>query len=78
VVVPDGETPDAHIRASNIEQEWVLDTSRIRDELGYSEVVSVEDGVHRTVDWLIEHKDDWHDADADYSDEDVLLAKYRG
>ena len=32
-------------------QHWVLDTTRIRDELGYREVVSTDDAIRATLEW---------------------------
>ncbi|MBE9190553.1 NAD-dependent epimerase/dehydratase family protein [Gloeocapsopsis crepidinum LEGE 06123] len=35
----------------NTEQEWFVDTTRIRQELGYSEVVSQEEALKQTINW---------------------------
>lgn len=35
----------------NTEQDWFADTTRIRQELGYSEVVSQEEALKQTIDW---------------------------
>lgn len=35
----------------NTEQHWFADTTRIRQELGYSEVVSPEEALKQTIDW---------------------------
>lgn len=35
----------------NTEQHWFADTTRIRQELGYSEVVSQEEALKQTIDW---------------------------
>jgi dTDP-D-glucose 4,6-dehydratase len=32
-------------------QDWTVDTSKIRDELGYREVVRYDEGLRRTVEW---------------------------
>ena len=35
----------------NSSQDWEVDSSRIRTELGYHEHVSIEEGVRRTIEW---------------------------
>lgn len=35
----------------NTNQDWFADTTRIRQELGYKEVVSQEEGLKQTIDW---------------------------
>ena len=51
VVVPDAAAPPNPLLAGNLEQHWAADSSRIRDELGYAEVVRVADGIRRTAEW---------------------------
>jgi nucleoside-diphosphate-sugar epimerase len=42
----------AHLRRpGNLDQHWVTDTTRIREELGYREPVARADAVRRTIDW---------------------------
>ena len=63
----------------------VYDLSRIRGELGYRESVSLEEGMRRTVDWLLAHPPTpatWglaryliHDA-FDYAAEDAAMARW--
>jgi len=36
---------------ANLEQEWITDTTRIRAELGYSELISRDEALRRTVEW---------------------------
>jgi nucleoside-diphosphate-sugar epimerase len=51
VLVSDERAP-AHLRApGNTAQHWVVDTTRLRDELGFREAVSRDDAVRRTVEW---------------------------
>jgi nucleoside-diphosphate-sugar epimerase len=50
-LMPDGRLP-AHLRApGNTAQHWVGDTTRIREELGFRETISREEGIRRTVQW---------------------------
>ena len=63
----------------------VYDLSRIRAELGYRDSVSLEEGMGRTVDWLLAHPPTpatWglaryliHDA-FDYAAEDAAMARW--
>lgn len=51
VVLPNDRVPP-HLRmAGNSAQHWVMDTTRIRAELGYAEPISREEGIRRTVEW---------------------------
>jgi nucleoside-diphosphate-sugar epimerase len=65
-----------HLRdAHDYSQDLAYDTSRIRNELGYSEVVSVDEGLHRTVTWLRAHLPELDAAQYDYAAEDAALAR---
>jgi nucleoside-diphosphate-sugar epimerase len=43
--------PESDRAGIDSRQQYVLDTSRIRSEVGYREIVSDEDGVRATVEW---------------------------
>ena len=61
---------------ANFEQHWVVDTGRIRRELGYEESVPREEALRRTVAWEREHPPEEIDpAEFDYAAEDAALAK---
>jgi nucleoside-diphosphate-sugar epimerase len=45
------DTPKHLLTPSNFEQHLFMDSSRIRSELGYSECVTVHEGIRRTVEW---------------------------
>ena len=49
--VSDADAPPNPLLAGNLAQHWTADTSRIRTELGYAEVVGVDEAVWRTVAW---------------------------
>jgi nucleoside-diphosphate-sugar epimerase len=50
-VMPDAKVP-AHLRApGNTAQQWIGDTTRIRQELGFGEALSRDEAIRRTVDW---------------------------
>jgi len=39
----------------NSEQDWFVDSTRIRKELGYKEIVSIEEALKRTIEWERNH-----------------------
>jgi hypothetical protein len=51
VEVPDDWVPAGIQFDGNLAQHWFLDTSRVRDELGYREPVVLEEALRRTVAW---------------------------
>jgi len=74
VTLPRASLPP-HLRdAHEYSQHLAYDTSRIRAELGYSEVVSVDEGLRRTVAWLRAHPPELDAAQYDYAAEDAALA----
>ena len=72
VVVPRGRFIDP----TNYEHHWIVDTTRIRAELGYMEVVPQEEALQRTVEWQLAHPQEKYDPkDFDYANEDKILAE---
>jgi len=51
VVLPKERAPKHLAPPGNTEQHWEADSSRIRRELGYREVVGLEEGIRRTIEW---------------------------
>jgi nucleoside-diphosphate-sugar epimerase len=75
VVVPRNRLPESMLPGHNTEQHLVTDTTRIREELGYEEVVSREEGLRRTVAWERANPPEQYDPEAfDYGAEDQVLA----
>ena len=76
-IMPKGRLP-AHLRNDfNTAQHWVVNSSRIRAELGYSEIVSSEEALRRTVEWERANPPEKIDpAEYDYASEDAVLADY--
>ena len=73
VVVPHGQLA---LDGGNYEHHWVLDTTRIRAELGYMEVVPQEEALHRTVEWQRANPLEKYDPkEFDYTAEDAVLAE---
>ena len=61
---------------ANYEHHSVVDTTRIRAELGYMEVVPQEDALRRTVEWQWANPLEKYDSkEFDYAAEDTLLAQ---
>jgi nucleoside-diphosphate-sugar epimerase len=62
----------------DFEQHWVVDTSRIRDELGYAESIPRDEALRRTIAWERAHPPEQVDpTDFDYAAEDAALATTR-
>jgi nucleoside-diphosphate-sugar epimerase len=75
VVVPAERMPQPMRFMGNFEQDWLVDTSRIRRELGYKEIISQEEGLRRTVAWQRDNLPSEVDAaQFDYEAEDGMLA----
>lgn len=69
VTVPDSARPSR----LNAEQQFVMDGTRIRRELGYREIVPREEAMRRTVAWERKGPPPPDPADFDYAAEDELL-----
>lgn len=69
VTLPRASLP-LHLRdAYHYSQDLAYDTSRIRSELGYREIVSVDEGLLRTIAWLRAHPPGFDAAQYDYAAE---------
>jgi nucleoside-diphosphate-sugar epimerase len=73
VTAPNDALP-GHLREDDVDfgQDYVVDTSRIRTELGYREVVDERTGIERTIAW--ERANPPASFDLDYEAEDAALA----
>jgi nucleoside-diphosphate-sugar epimerase len=73
VVLPSGRTP-AHLRVPyNLAQHWIADSSRIRRELGYSEVVTFEESLDHTIAWERANPPEIESSQFDYVSEDEAI-----
>jgi nucleoside-diphosphate-sugar epimerase len=74
VVLPAERAP-VHLHApGDPAQHWVVDSTRIRRELGYRETVALDEAIHRTVEWERAHPPAEFDAaQFDYAAEDAAL-----
>jgi len=61
---------------ANLSQDWVVDTSRLREELGYSESIPLNEGFKRAVAWERAHPPQEIDPKQfDYAAEDALVTQ---
>jgi nucleoside-diphosphate-sugar epimerase len=76
VTLPAEKAP-AHLRnPGNLAQHWVASSQRIREELGYEELISVEEGLRRTIAWERQNLPSHVDSrQFDYDAEDKALAQ---
>ena len=51
VSVPQDYLPSEWKLDLNIDQHWFIDTTRIRQELGYSDAINLDEALKRTIDW---------------------------
>ncbi len=84
ISLPADQLPDHRRSDYNWEQNWIVDTSRIRAELAYSETISREEALRRTVDWWRQASPDEvsepfnpKTSPDDYAAEDAVLSGYR-
>ena len=75
VIVPSAQLPQGLTITLNTDQHLVTNTSRIREELGYEEVVTREEALVRTVAWEQVYPPEQIDPRRfDYASEDAILA----
>jgi nucleoside-diphosphate-sugar epimerase len=75
VTLPCDRLPPRLRQPLNFEQHLTYDTSRIREELGYTEGIARDEAISRTVDWERSHPPEIVDSrDFDYAAEDAALA----
>lgn len=80
VAVPKEYLPADWQLPINTEQDWIADTTRIRQELGYSEVVPLDEALRKTINWQRSYPPaeipQWTGFELlDYATEDAILAK---
>ena len=77
VALPRASLPPHLQDAYTYAQDLAYDTSRIRHELGYKEIVSVDEGLHRSIAALRKNPPATDPAQYDYAAEDAALASRR-
>jgi nucleoside-diphosphate-sugar epimerase len=76
VAAPGGLVPPPRGKARNYAQPLVTNTTRIRDQLGYHETVSFDDGLRRTIAWERANPPSTIDpGQFDYAAEDAALGR---
>jgi nucleoside-diphosphate-sugar epimerase len=75
-VVPADSLPASLVADMNTDQDLAVDSSRIREELGFEEPVTLEEGLRRTVFWQRRFPPGKVDSRSfDYATEDAVLAR---
>ncbi len=79
VVIAPNDTLSASLGPpkGNYEQHLVVDTTRIRQELGYQEPIPRDEALRRTIDWERKNRPKDIDKLLDYDTEDAALAELR-
>ena len=75
VVLPPERTPRHLLQPGNYAQHWTASSARIRDELGYTEPVGIEQAIQQTIRWERENPPTTPLAQFDYPAEDAALAR---
>jgi hypothetical protein len=74
VVLPDERAPPPLRHPGNLAQQWIADSTRIRDELGYAEAFDRAAALARTIAWKRETPVLPSPQAFDYAAEDAALA----
>ena len=73
IEIADEDLPE-HLQYSvDFSQDWEVDTQRIRDELGYEEIVNLDEAYHLAVTWQRENAPEIEPKNYDYKAEDAAL-----
>ena len=80
VMMPEDSLPE-HLREGlDLDQDWVVDTMRIRQELGYHEVIGRDDALMRSIGWERENPPSEYDegryGKLDYEAENLALKRF--
>jgi nucleoside-diphosphate-sugar epimerase len=79
VVLPSEQLPEPlRSDALDLNQQYAVDSSRIRRELGYAEVVPFDEALQRTIEWERANPPEKVNADQfSYDLEDTVLSKLK-
>jgi nucleoside-diphosphate-sugar epimerase len=72
-IVPDSDLPLARQRPFDFTQHLEVDTTSIRSDLGFREIVDDTEGLRRTIDWELQTLDNVPELRLDYAAEDEAL-----
>jgi nucleoside-diphosphate-sugar epimerase len=73
VKLPAAQMPPHLLLPGNTDQHWTIDTTRIREELGYREPVPQADAIRRTIEWERANPAESSPHAFDYGAEDAAL-----
>ena len=80
-IVPKDQMPKTWNFMANLDQHWLTDSTSIRTELGYTEIVNRHEALRQTIAWERKHPpvsvSQTHSQLLDYQDEDKILANLR-
>jgi nucleoside-diphosphate-sugar epimerase len=81
-ILPKSQMLDTWKFEGNFEQHWVTDSTRIRTELGYAEIIDRHEALKQTITWEREHPPEALTGIGqakllDYQDEDAILANLK-
>jgi nucleoside-diphosphate-sugar epimerase len=75
ITLPKELTPPHLVPPGYSAQHWEADSTRIRRELGYQELVPLDEAIHRTIDWQRAHPPgEFNPHKFDYAAEDAVAA----
>ena len=74
VTMPDEQLPEHLRQPYRFEQDLIVDTGRVRRELGYVEAAEEEEGLLGTMQWELAHPPESGGKQFDYPAEDAALA----
>ena len=79
VIIPTTQMPASWEFKANLNQHWITDSSRLRTELGYTEIVDRDEALRKTISWERKHPPEEFSAVEkskllDYTTEDTVLA----
>jgi nucleoside-diphosphate-sugar epimerase len=78
ITLPKERTPAHLVPPGNPAQHWEADSTRIRREIGYKELVPLDDAIKRTIDWARAHPPgEFNLHKFDYPAEDAAVAGAR-
>ncbi|MGV2827117.1 NAD-dependent epimerase/dehydratase family protein [Myxosarcina sp. GI1(2024)] len=82
IVIPKTQMPASWKFKLNLDQYWVTDSTRIRTQLGYTEIVDRYEALRKTIAWERKNPPQevlqkGHSMLLDYQDEDVILASLK-
>jgi nucleoside-diphosphate-sugar epimerase len=77
IVLPHDKTPEHLLWPGNTAQHLVVSSDRIRQELGYRELLPREEAIRRTIEWERAHIPEYSASQFNYEAEDEALAQLK-